>query len=242
MTNNNNEQRQDVTHRWQLARIVTILSIVGITVVAALVIFFATDREAASQLVLTAVLPLLATWVGTVLAYYYSSESIEAATRSVRDLLTTEEKLKAIPVADVMIRFREMVYFTYTDDLKVQDLLDKLMASGKGYRLPFLGDKGQPVYILHKSAVDDALVERAKAGDDVTKLTLKVLFEKVSGLKELAQGSFGVIAEDATLADAQTEMRRIKDCQDIFVTDNGRKDGAVLGWVTNIIIEQNSRV
>lgn len=68
MSNNQKTQPQESRHRWQLALIITILSILGIALVAALVIVFATDKETASQLVLTAVLPLLAAWVGTVLA------------------------------------------------------------------------------------------------------------------------------------------------------------------------------
>lgn len=242
MTDDRNEQQQEAKRRWRLALAVSILSIAGIGIVAALVIIFATDREDASQMVLASVLPLLAAWVGTVLAYYYSSESIEAATRSVKELVTIEEKLKAIPVSEAMLRLHEMVYFTYTDELKALDTLDKLLATGKGLRLPFLGDNKQPVYMLHKSAVDDALVARARAGDDVAGLTFKDLFERVPGLKELAQGSFGVVGEDATLASAQAEMRRIEKCQDVFVTDNGSKDGAVVGWITSGILEKHSRV
>jgi hypothetical protein len=242
MNNKKNVQPQESTRRWQLALVITILSILGIAVVAALVVIFATDKEDATQMVLTAVLPLLAAWVGTVLAYYYSSESLEAATRSVKDLVTLEEKLEAIPATEVMIRLHEMIYFTYSEDLKAQDTLGELEASGKGNRLPFLGEKKQPVYILHKSAVDSAIVERALAGDNVAELTFKDLFEKVSGLEKLGQESFGVIGEDATLADAKSEMRRIDNCQDVFITENGLEDGPVVGWITNGIIEQHSRV
>jgi hypothetical protein len=242
MKKNSDVQPKESIHRWRLALIITSASIVGITVVAVFVIYYATDRAAASQTVLTAVLPLLAAWVSTVLAYYYSSESIEAATQSVKSLVSPEEKLKAILVTDKMIKFHEMLYFTYSDTLKVQDVLKELKESGKGFRLPFLGDRRQPQFVLHKSAVDEALVELSLAGEDVTTLTFKDLLEKVGRVKELAEGSFGIVAEGATLADAKAEMVRIKDAQDVFVTDNGRKDGAVIGWITNIIIEKSSQV
>jgi hypothetical protein len=235
-------QPQEAAHRWKLALIITSLSIAGIAIVAALVIVLAKDRSAASQTVLTAVLPLLAAWVSTVLAYYYSSESIEAATQSVKSLMSPEEKLKTILVVDEMIKLHEMVYFSYSDDLKVQDMLDRLEESGKGYRFPFLGDKNQPQYMLHKSAIDDALLKLSRAGDDITQITLKELYEKDAKLKALAEGSFGVVAEDASVADAKAEMQRIKDAQDVYVTDNGRKDGAVVGWLTNRDIEHLSKV
>jgi len=141
-----------------------------------------------------------------------------------------------------MIRLSQMFYFTYSDDLKVQDILNKLKASGKGVRLPFLGDNKQPIYMLHKSAIDNAIVQSVFGGANISVLTLKELFEKLPDLKKLAQDSFGVIGKDTTLADAQSEMRRIENCQDVFITENGRKDSSVVGWITNNIIQENSRV
>jgi hypothetical protein len=85
-------------------------------------------------------------------------------------------------------------------------------------------------------------VERSRQGDDITTLTLKDLLENAEGFKERVEETFGIVAEGATLADAKAEMRRIKNAQDVFVTDNGRKDGAVIGWITNSIIEESSRV
>ena len=64
----------------------------------------------AVQLVFAAVLPLLGTWVGTVLAYYFSKDNFEAASKSVQDMakIATDEKLKALFVRDEMISFRSM--------------------------------------------------------------------------------------------------------------------------------------
>ena len=242
MANNSGTGESESKHRWQLAQIVTVMSIVGIAIIGALVIILGDDKSQASQIVMTATLPLLASWVGAVLAYYYSSESIEAATRSVKELLTTQEKLQAIPVVDVMIKYRKMVYFTYEDSLNVQEMLQKLKDSGKGNRMPILGDEKQPVYILHKSAIDEALLKRAQAGDDLASVTLKDLLDKDPELKSLGESTFGVVGSNARLADAQYEMRRIDKCQDVFVTENGQRDDAVVGWITNGIIEEHSRV
>lgn len=230
------------SHRWTLALIVTLISITGIGVIAALVIISAADKERAAQMVLTSVLPLLATWVGTVLAYYYSSESLEAATRSVKDLMSVEEKLKTIPVASVMIRIGDMQYYTFSETLKVMEILKKLEDSKKGDRLPFLGDSKQPMFIFHKSAIDSAFVKSISVGTDINTITLKDLFSSVPKLKELGEKTFGVVNKDATLAIAHAEMRRIENCQDVFVTETGRKDSAVVGWITNNIIEKNSKV
>jgi hypothetical protein len=74
------------TVRNSLALSVSILSIVGVLVLSIVVIRVATtevERKDAAQLVLTAVLPLIGSWVGTVLAYFFSSESLRTATQSV---------------------------------------------------------------------------------------------------------------------------------------------------------------
>ena len=243
INNTNNEQRPESKQSWSLSLIVLIISLSGVGLIAGLVIVLAEDRESASQLVLTAVLPLFAAWVGTVLAYYFSSESIEAATQSAKALFTTtEEKLNSIPVTDVMLNVFTMKIFKYSDTLIVLDLLNELKQSGKGNRLPFLKDNMQPEYILHKSVLAEALViasSNPSVKKKIEELTLKDVFEKCDGLKDKAEKSFGVINIDSTLADAQAKMRSIHDCQDVFITD---KDGAVIGWITNVDLQKHSKV
>jgi hypothetical protein len=56
------------------------------------------------------------------------------------------------------------------------------------------------------------------------------------------QTSFGTVAEDATLADAKRAMESVPWCQDTFVTHGGSREEPVIGWITNVIIEANSRV
>jgi len=242
-TENNKENKTgESRNRWTLAITMTTVSVVGILIIAIVVIYAATDRAAASQMVLTAVLPVLATWVGTVLAYYFSSESIEAATKSVKTLVSTQEKLQTTAVSDVMIQLHEMIYFTYTDTLTVQEIFTRVEEAGKGSRLPFLGNHKEPIFMIHKSAVDSALVEKTLANEDIQGLTLKTLIDANAELKNLAENTFGVLSIDATLAEVQTVMRSIEKCQDVFITENGKKSGGVVGWVTNGILDRNSKV
>jgi hypothetical protein len=37
-------------------------------------------------------------------------------------------------------------------------------------------------------------------------------------------------------------MERTKNCQDVFVTAGGKKEEPVLGWVTNEIIQKNTKL
>jgi hypothetical protein len=241
MGNNNDEPEKMTSYRWKLARNITGYSILGIAAVAGLAIGFSDNRPQSAQMVFTSVVPLLASWVGTVLAYYYSSESMDAATRSVKELMPVDEKLKAIPVTKVMIQLSTMTSFKHDDTQKVQEILSKLKLSGKGERLPFMNDKKHPVYMLHKSAIDSALVE-ASQEIVIADVTFQQLFEKVPNLKVLALGSFGTLGQDATLETARSEMMRIHGCQDMFITENGTKASPVVGWITNGIIEENSKL
>src|SRR5215813_14198228 len=48
-----------------------------------------TALKDAAQLIFTSILPLLGTWVGTVLAFYFTKESLEAASRTTLDAVRT---------------------------------------------------------------------------------------------------------------------------------------------------------
>jgi hypothetical protein len=239
MENNPKENEKLTSYRWKLASRITLYSIIGIALVAVVAIIFSDDRPQTAQMVFTATVPLLASWVGTVLAYYYSSESLDAATRSVKDLRPTEEKLMAIAVSKVMLKLADITKFSYDDTQEVKAILDELKNSGKGERLPFLDSENRPVYLLHKSAINNALVDNALAPDG---LTFQQLFEKAPDLKVLAMGSFATLEQDATLENARAEMNRIANCQDVFITENGTKNSPVVGWITNGIIEENSKL
>src|SRR5262245_30441440 len=164
MATKNDQTPKLENERWKLAQNITRNSTFGLAALAIAAIFFSEDKAQTAQMAFTAVVPLLASWVDAVLAYYYSSENLEAATKSVKDLVSVEDKLRAIPVSQVMIKITEIAYFPQDDTQKVQDLLKTLKASGKGERLPFLNNDKHPIYMLHKSAIDGALVEGVTAG------------------------------------------------------------------------------
>lgn len=244
MATRKNETDNLANHRWKLALAITIIAILGIAGIGTVAIIFSSDRTASAQMVFTATIPLLASWIGTVLAYYFSSESMDAATRSVKELMPVEEKLEAIPVNRVMIKLSSMSWFKYDDSQKVKDVMESLKTVGRGERLPFLDENKKPVYMLHKSSIDSALVEADMKYSEVTiaDVTLQDLFDKVPSLKSLALESFGTLGQDATLKAVRAEMNRIKNCQDVFITENGTKSSPVVGWITNAIIEENSRL
>ena len=196
--------------------------------------------------VLTTVLPLIGTWVGTVMAYYFSRENFEAASHSAAELvkqLTPQEKLRSTPARDKMIPRQNMfAKILPADEGKLlNDILNELDKSKKGNRVPILSDKGCALYVVHRSIVDRYIATQARSGVSVLTLTLKNLLED-AGIKDFLKYSFALVAENVSLADAKQAMESRQNCQDIFVTANAREDEDVKGWVTNIIIQENSKV
>src|SRR5262245_6279585 len=96
---------QTQTRNW-LAFGITGISIIGVVILGATIIIVNDDSVTQrAKTVLNAVLPLLGTWVGTVLAYFFSRENFETASRSVERLtqqLTLHEKLESLPVTSAM--------------------------------------------------------------------------------------------------------------------------------------------
>lgn len=72
----------DAWTRQLIALVVVGVSLLCVAAISGPAIGFANDKAATSRLVLTSVLPVLGTWVGTVLASYFARENFEAAISS----------------------------------------------------------------------------------------------------------------------------------------------------------------
>jgi hypothetical protein len=125
------------------------------------------------------------------------------------------------------------------DKINLFAALDKLT---EGDRLPLLDDKDYPVYMLHRSAIEQYLVKKVREGIDPKNLTLQNLLDDSPDLKQLAETSFVVVKEDATLAEAKAKMDAAPECEDIFIAAGGTKYEPIKGWITNVIIQEYSKV
>lgn len=234
-------EQEKMGHRDWLAMLLLIFSVFSVTALAITIILKGGDPSH----VMTAVLPLLGSWVGTVLAFYFSKENFAAATKSVTDLakqITSKEKLETTLARDKMIPRDKMFILDSPETEKLKDILDKLKADNKGARIPFVGNNDIPRYIIHRSVIDQFLADKAMAGaTNLGDLTLGDLLQDPDIKKKIEQG-FATVKEDATLADVKKAMDSSPDCQDVFVTKAGAKNEPILGWITNGIIEDNSKV
>ena len=245
-----------------LAWLVIILAFIGIFFICYVAL---KDKSAdTARYVFGAVLPLLGTWVGAVLAHYFQKENLAAATQSITDLASKvagTDKLKSTPVKTVMIRAERID--TLPDDLvgnaddkiKLSELVTHMDITIKRDRIPIFKDNkktGPANRVLHRSIIERFITKQALTAKlDAAQMASLALADLMND-KELGPvvlGSFALVKGDATLADAKNAMDNASaalgpagNCYDVFVTDNGKADENVIGWITNDIINDNAKV
>ncbi|MCV6637648.1 hypothetical protein [Candidatus Albibeggiatoa sp. nov. NOAA] len=243
MAYDDNLARRGQSLRDTLAIGITLTSIIGVIILSLIVIMKDDEDGSNINMVFTAVLPLMGSWIGTVLAYYFSKDNFEAATRSVSEMaknVTPQEKLKSTAVKDKMIKREQMFYKKAPlGGLMLVDILDELN-SGEWSRLPILNNSGHIESVIHRSDIDRYMAERLRRypATDLSALTLQDMLNEYSDL----ESHFGVVSEKSTLADAKSVMDKVPNCKDVFVTQNGNLNEEVMGWVTNAIIVANAQV
>ncbi|MFO0700647.1 MAG: hypothetical protein U0236_15595 [Nitrospira sp.] len=256
MPDNSTKDSNQADSRFRIAIWVLVCSGIGVTLLSVIVIVGAWNSpkfQDITQMVFSAVLPLLATWVGTVLAYYYSRENFESANQNVRDMvkLTSSEKLKAVKVSDVMIPLKDITAFRFTSQKTaattslIDDLIDCLEKNRRN-RLPILDDNDIPKFVIHRSIIDRFIVEESKppkSNANIAAITLQNLLDTSSSeVQKFLKVTFGTVKEVETLADVKREMDRENGRLDVLVTKDGTANSAVVGWVTNLIIAEHAKV
>ena len=226
----------DVRTRTWLAFGIVGAGIVGVVALSALALAFADDQEQASQLVFSAILPLFGTWVGTVLAFYFARENLEAATRSTLALTGRETET---PVTQVMIKEVDFVAYDLgtgesVDDVPLADLRDKMRElTPPSRRLPVREAAGAVICVLH----DSTLTAYAESQQQTTESLEKTLGDLRSDPEYRALvDAVAFVPEKATVGDARRAMTSIKNCNDVFVTATGKKEERAIGWLTNTLL------
>ncbi|UFZ04919.1 hypothetical protein LQG66_00930 [Bradyrhizobium ontarionense] len=254
----------DATYRARLGSYLVIGSSIGVLflsiaiIVAAGVGGGAKDVKDTAQIILTAVLPLLGTWVGTVLAFYYSKDNFEAASKGTLDLVRSiSQRLSTTRVADQMMRAGTIIKIQVPAGKQVVDLFAKdvealfgtVGANGqKISRLPIVASDGACVGFLHRGLWLEMLVSGAKltppfndATDTLAKLLpLSCQSRLGSTFADFVTNSVAYVAEAASLADAKAAMEAKPQCQDVVVTATGKSDAPMLGWISNVDISRLS--
>jgi cytochrome b561 len=214
-----------------LAYMVVGLAFLGILILG-YVVLSADHSSDTTKYVFAAILPLLGTWVGTVLAHYFQKESLVAANQSISDLAKTvgnAGKLASLPVKDFMIGPGKIT--TLPPDLQgkkdeqipLKSISDHLK-SVKLDRVPLFAENkegGVAEKVVHLSKIEKYLADKAlnptapavadpagggvpAAPPNISALTLADLFREV--LPPSTFKNFTFVKESATLADAKVAM------------------------------------
>jgi CBS domain-containing protein len=235
----------DQKTRNQIAFWITFGGLIAVTILGIFVIAFAKDRSDAARLVFGSLLPLLGTWVGTVLAFYFAKANFESAARNTKDLLGITERLRSTPVESVMLKMTDPHVIKKTlvppekpESLKISELVE-IMRDNRRNRLPVLNSDSSPLFIIHLSTLTDFISTQAlsaTAGSKpVTDLTISDL-QTIDAQLYQQMLAWTCVKLGATLAEAKIAMEDIPGCSDVFVTTAGRKSDPVVGWLTNVEI------
>lgn len=229
--------------RDRLARLVVVGSFLTLFLLVGILIFLAqSDNQAASDTAknaFTAVLPVLAGWVGTVLAFYFSSASQERTSESLDKVIGRPGAGTSAPVAATMIPFATItgIIDLALDDNKPEKITidrlkkmfgEKLPSGGTVTRLLFV-ESGIFRYVMHISALN-AFIANA---DNSQKTTFSEMLADEETLRQISK-LVVFVASSASLAEAKLALDKVKGAQDIIVTSSGISTEPMLGWLSNI--------
>ena len=188
-----------------------------------------------SKNVFNVVLPVFASWVGTILAFYYGRENFESANQEVRKMaqqLRPEQRVQEL----VSKHMRPLVSIAYLQipkgkseaDFKLSDLRTRF--GGNISRLPIIDADNKPMYMIHESSLDRYTHGK---GQDTDTLKAFIEAQKAEGIEYGLNKGFVMVSEQHTLAAAKRKMEETPPCQDIFVAKEGSEDEPLTGWISN---------
>ncbi|WP_182353894.1 CBS domain-containing protein [Flaviflexus huanghaiensis] len=229
----------DAAVRSRLALLVSLVGVVGICLISVVLLAFSNDedRPEMARLVYASVLPLIGTWIGTILAFYFAKENLQAASTTTLETLKLSgvfsEETKA---ADVMISvgkispIRRVADKGEAGELRLQDLYNSMRQS-KYSRVPILTTSGVALMVVHESDIDKYAQLN---GRSAASLAADETVSRMLATPELRQRleAFIALPESATVGDARREFEKTPAAKDLFITSNGKTTGRVLGWLT----------
>jgi hypothetical protein len=146
-----------------------------------------------------------------------------------------------MPVSEKMIPLNKIIGYTIPEnkslgEIKINELFDLLTETVT--RIPVLNYNNKLLYVIHQSIIYKFIFDKSIASSqdgkpfDVNSLTLED-FMGQEDIKELVEDAIAFIPKDATILNAKEAMEETKNCQDVFITENGSREEKIIGWLTN---------
>lgn len=144
-------------------------------------------------------------------------------------------------VSDKMIPLNKITAYIIPEnkplgEIKIKELYDLLNETVT--RIPVLNYNSNLLYVIHQSIIYKFIFDKSIAASkdgkpfDVKALTLEE-FLRQDDIKELVTDAVAFINKDATVLEAKEAMEEIRNCQDVFITENGGREEKIIGWLTN---------
>jgi len=104
-------------------------------------------------------------------------------------------------------------------------------------RIPVLEKNGTLRYLIHQSVLSKFIAK----WDDSRPAMLADLASDPN-IHALIYDATAFVAESVTAGQAKAAMESVPKCQDVIVTKTGKRDEAVIGWLTNVELGKISRI
>ena len=211
---------------------ILVLGISGIALIIFGIVAIWVDRQN-TMTIFNSLLPVVASWVGTILAFYFGRRNFEAA-GELAERLSPVDQASMEPIANIMRPINEITYFTIPENQSEKDVpLSKIAEkfSEQISRVPVLTFDKKILYMIHKSRVDE--YESSAVGGKLAD-TLDVFIDTMKKRKiefDLGKG-FALVSEKTSTAEAKQRIDTTP-AQDVFITKTGKPDEPVTGWVSN---------
>jgi hypothetical protein len=229
-----------------------IIGVSGVVLIGLTVTLIRVNGVEGSKTAFNMLVPMIGTWIGTVIAYYFSGENFQRASDSVNRMVgqVIADKLKSITVREAMLRRGVLTVIKLppngdasTISLK-NDVLDRF--NDTVTRLPVLDSNDVAKYIIHQSVIFEFVARKTMAPPpaapvNISNLTLKDFLD-FNQNADFVSRTMAFVGIGQALSDAKANMDAIKDCQDVFVTDGGAASEPVRGWLPNVEIARRARV
>lgn len=256
---NNNQENQPINEGWWSRNVIAFIITIGIIGITIGIAWYELtyDVKAGEQrdlsLLSQTLIPLWATWIGTVLAFYFGKANFEAGSKSFQDVLkaqSPDDKIAQKAVKNVMLPVKDIQYLDFDKEQNntIADILK--YPHFEPYNRFAVFDSSKVVKcMIHRGLFYQYIYVRTTEPDangalaDSSKLTLNDLIgSKDPRFANQLQRGIVLIGLEANLLEAKNKMDAVDECNDVFVTQTGKATEPVLGLITNNLILEHAKV